>query len=185
MNRLSCYIEIIFVNIKLHALISFSLLPLLLVSCSNGKHAYEGSKRNISELATIEVVPTNTTKSILVQNTEKPLITHVDDMKVGSYTSSYPKKIFVLPGHRVIKTEYYNSKSMKSSATNIGIFAGGVIGAAIGSSIDRARNSEFIAKTKRETKIQVKAGATYQLRAQSADGKGNGLKVWIEPSPTP
>jgi len=152
----------------------------LVVSCSTGKHAYEGDKRDVSELATIEVVATENSKALLGNHKETPNVTHVDDYEVGSYIGGFPKKLFVIPGEHVLKTEYQSSQATKGAATTLGVVLGGALGAAVGASIDRARNAELIENTKKETSINVQAGQGYYLKAQSEDGKGQNLKVWLE-----
>jgi len=75
----------------LNQLMVVGLVPALFVSCSTGKHAYEGDKRDVSELATIEVVATENSKALLGNHKETPNVTHVDDYEVGSYIGGFPK----------------------------------------------------------------------------------------------
>ena len=164
----------------INKLVVISLLSISLSNCNTGRHAYEGPKRSISELATIKTVKTENSKKLIGNHSETPNITHVDDFKVGGYMKGFPKKVFVLPGNRIIKTEYHSSKATKGGAGMVGAVFGGAVGGAIGASIDRARNADLIEKTKKATPVTVKAGEEYQLKTQSEDGEGRGLKVWME-----
>ena len=157
----------------------------LLISCSTGKHAYQGPKRSLNELATISVVETDTSsRAFLGHHKEKPQITRVDGVQVGSHLTGFPKRIYVMPGQRVIDTEY---KSSKSARGNMSPAVSGILGrqlsAAVASGINRAGDPKEPATIKQEVRANVQAGQSYELKAQSEDGMGAGVRVFLEESP--